>query len=684
MNYTYSNPILGVYYYPRADWTPQQIEHDLDVFKACGLACIWLFFDPFYDANNSAGLGDLLDHAHKISLSVVPALGQFLQLKDHPEVKIVNADGTTSDDPRYWNMGCFRHPTLLELATNRATGFFRDFGDDPALYRIDGQPLMNFVHEAYYRNSVPEFGGGHMKPNCYCDYCKAAWREYLSAHQLNPNTPPPIDDRDPVIWQQWWDCHADAIPEFLHQVIQATKTSHPVWSTHECNDFYPASWQSVYTGNDWWRMGAVLDFGHEDMYPLEFDTRYACYVYDYAKDIMRSAMGFQGLITANGQAFNSWLGYQLPENSMSEQIYSALAHGALGLVWWTELPGIAGNTDYHMKRPPEQADLDQIRYRMIRKTTQANAEYAALVKMLEGYRLSQAKIALLYSWTTMGAELEDNHTYDTLLMYQLLVQLGYPVDIVSETQVSNGVLAERGYQALFALGCAALPPSVHDALLDFAEHGGMLFADYAPPLNDAYPPLLGQWHTNHPQPRIYTLPDGVPVPVYLRAAPLHVPEDTEVLAHFEHGTPAICRIPKGKGTIILAGSYLGWDYTPYPGYYDLGKMFPFHIRQDAALRQFIGDLLIEANIYPPITSSHPDVEVAVWSKSDDSAHIVLVINHLQSTEETTVTLPVNGSNWQVWTALDKQPVPTAQTEQGLAWNVSLERLQGCAFLVQHP
>lgn len=262
--------------------------------------------------------------------------------------------------------------------------------------------------------------------------------------------------------------------------------------------------------------------------------------------------------------------------------------------------------------------------------------------------------------------------------------MGYPVDLLSEAQVSSGILAQRSYQAVFALGCAALPQSVHDALLDFAERGGLLIADHAPYLNDAYPPLLGQWRTNHPQPRIYTLPDGIPVPVYLRANPLHVPEDTEVLAHFEHGTPAICRIPQGKGTIILAGSYLGWDYTTYPGYYDLGKMFPFHVRQDAALRQFIGGLLVEADIHPPITSSHPDVEVAVWAKPDSSAHIVLVINHLQSSEETTVTLPINGSNWQVLTALDNQPVPLSQMEQGIAWNVSLERLQGCAFLVQRP
>jgi hypothetical protein len=408
----HQEPILGMYYYPDlSKWGDSLIERDLTEIALVGIRAVWLFYDRYYADNEVEKLRQFLDSAHKHGLSVVPVLGLFLQLNDHPEVKIVNADGSTSDDPRYWNMGCFRHPKVFELAAAHAQGFFRDFAEHSALYRIEGLPVMSFVHEAYYRNSVPEFGGGPMQPNCYCPHCRAAFRTYLAERGLNPDIEPPKDSSDPALWQHWLNCHAEAIPDFLRRLITATKAQTPLWATHECNDFYPASWQSVYTGNDFWRMGAVLDFGHEDMYPLEFDHRYQCYVYDYTKDVMRSAVGFEKLITANGQAFNSWAGHRLPENSMSEQVYSCLAHGALGLAWWGEW---------------RETDPDK-RYEMLRKTARPNAEYLALVRQLEGFVLERAPVALLYAWTTMSQALNDEHTYDTLLTYMMLIQSGYAV-----------------------------------------------------------------------------------------------------------------------------------------------------------------------------------------------------------------------------------------------------------------
>lgn len=662
------NPILGVYY---SFWKTQQdqslMRADLDVMADCHLQSIWLFFDPFYHNNNIDELRELLDYAHEVGLQIIPVLGQFMQLEDNPASKIVNADGTTSDNPRFWNMGCFRQPYLLERATARATGFFRDFGDHPALYRLDGKAVMSFVHEAYYRNNVPEFGGGEMQPSCYCDHCRAAFREYLAARGLDPDTEPPVDNRDPVVWQLWQDCHAEAIPDFLHKLITATKAHTPLLATHECNDFYPASWQSVYTGNDWWRMGAVLDFGHEDMYPLEFDTRYVCYVFNYAKDIMRSAMGFDGLITANGQAFNSWLGYPIPDNSMSEQVYSALAHGALGLAWWPQLWRRDGD---------EQAD----RYDLLRQTTQPNIEYMTLVKKLAGYQLARAKVALLYSWTTMSQELADNHSYDCLLLYMLLTQLGHPVDILSEQQVIDGVLQAREYGALVVPGCAALPTAVHEALNAFTQAGGLLIADYAPHLNDEFPPACSQWRgTAQAQARLYTLPFNRHVPIQLQAGVLTPPDDAVVLAHYADGGPAICQIAQGAGHIILAGSYLGWDYSNYPGYYDLGKMFPFHVRQEAPLRQFVAELLHDADIEPPATSTNPHVEVGVWHNEDRSSFIVLVINHLQTVEHTTVTLAVDAGEWTVRRLVADEAVSHQPGTDGLTWNVDLDGLQGVAF-----
>ena len=616
----HSNPIIGIYYYPHPEHMDDAlIAQDLAEVKNAHLRSIWLFFDPFYEHDAVDRLRTLLDEAHHLELTIVPVLGQYLQLHDHPEVKIVNADGTTSDNPRYWNMGCFNHPTVLELASARAVGFLCDFGAHPALYLLDGKPLMSFAHETYFRNSVPEFGGKAMQPNCYCEHCLAAWRDYLAAHDL-PQVEAPRTPDDPVVWQRWLDFHAGIIPRFLRHVIDTTKAQTPLWSTHELNDFYPASWQCVYVGVDWWAMGGECDFGHEDMYPLEFDHRYVCYVYDYAKDVMRSALGWDKLMTAHGQAFNSWLGYEIPPNSMSEQIYSCLAHDTLGLAWWGQWP---------WDTTPDE------RYRLLRQTRQYNVEYEKLVRQLAGFELERARIALLYSWTTMGQALQDDPSHDVLHAYMMLVQHGYPVDLVSEAQVAGGVLAARGYEAVLAMGASALPEAVADAICAFAEAGGLVIADYAPYLNDAFPPLFAEWRgAAETKPRIYTLPDGAPVPVQVAAASLNPPEGADIIARFEDGTPAICRFALGQGSVILAGSYLGWDYTNFPGYYDLAAMFPYHIRRDGALLTWLGEQL--AHIAPPARSEHPDVEVALWRKSGEDEGLLLVINHLQEPVETTV------------------------------------------------
>ncbi|MCC6976317.1 MAG: hypothetical protein IT322_20100 [Anaerolineae bacterium] len=663
----FQTPILGFYYYPRPQkWTDALIGADLHELAKAGIRQVWLFYDPYYDLEAGERLRWLMDECQRLGLTVVPCLGQFLQLETHPEVKIVNGDGSTSDDPRYWNMGCFRHPKVFELAVERSTRFFREFSDHPALYRWDGIPAMNFVHEAYYRNSVPEFGGEAMKPNCYCEHCREAFRRYLNARGLDPALEPPRDPADPVLWQHWLNCHAEAIPEFLVRLIAATKAVTPLWATHECNDFYPASWQCVYTGNDFWRMAPVLDFGHEDMYPLEFDHRYQCYVYNYTKDVLRSAIGFDKLITANGQAFNSWLGYRLPENSMSEQIYSCIAHGALGLVWWGEFPG---------------EDPDQ-RYHMLRKTTEPNAQYETLVRQLEGLQPEPASIALLYSWTTMSQARTDDHTYDTLLTYQMLSQSGYRVDVLSEGQVEAGVLKARNYRAFGVMGASALPPGVRLAVDQFVRDGGLLLTDYAVPLDTADSPftaLYPGWHSRSGEtPRAYTLSEGIPVAVQLKGMRLILPKGAEILGAFEDGSPALCRIKQGQGQIILVGSYLGWDYTNYPGYYDLSAMFPFHIRRDAALRVWLAQTLSAAGISPRIASTHADVETALWWSADQRKALLVVINHLQQTVQTEVEM-ITESYTNLREALTGKSLSPKVQMGKVSFPVQLAPLEGRAF-----
>jgi hypothetical protein len=272
----------------------------------------------------------------------------------------------------------------------------------------------------------------------------------------------------------------------------------------------------------------------------------------------------------------------------------------------------------------------------------------------------------------MSQALNDEHTYDTLLTYMMLVQSGYPMALLSEEQVAQGLLETRGYKALLAMGCSALPTAVHQAIDRFVNQGGLLIADYAPTLNDSFRPLhtVGR-NTASARPRFYTLPDRVPVAVQVGGAPLYPPKEARIIAQFNDGSPAICRFARGQGTVVLAGSYLGWDYSSYPGYYDLAAMFPFYIHRDEAVRRWLAQTLEEAGIVPPVRSTHPDVEAALWHTADRSEVMLIAVNHLQEAVETTLQIP---GDWAGREALTDQPVRWAE---GL--HVSLKPLEGRAF-----
>jgi len=165
--------------------------------------------------------------------------------------------------------------------------------------------LVCFIHEAYYRTDVPEFSGGPLKPCCYCKYYVENFREtmkmkYGSIKKFNlghqtifenwDSLELPKEPSNPSLWKELFDYHAEIIPNFLAELIGYAKNITPIVSTHELNDFYPCTDQCVYSGNDIWRMARFIDVGHEDMYPLEFDHRYVIYVYDYIKDLLRTAM----------------------------------------------------------------------------------------------------------------------------------------------------------------------------------------------------------------------------------------------------------------------------------------------------------------------------------------------------------------------------------------------------------
>jgi len=677
----FDDPIVAAYFHILARLkNNDEIDRYLKALRDAEVSGIWLFVRNV----DRQKLDHFLDQAHEKGMKVVPVFQPNVSIKEHPEVKIVCSDGSTSDNPRYSNIGCFNHPYLMEKAKEMIAEFLEHHKDHPVLYSIGGLPLLSFIHEAYYRTDVPEFGGGPFKPCCYCRCCIQDFRETMkqkygdigalnSRHQTGfaswEDLQPPREPSNASFWKEWFDYHAEIIPNFLRKLIEYARSITPIASTHELNDFYPCTYQCVYSGNDLWRMAAVLDVGHEDMYPLEFDHRYVIYVYEYPKDALRTAMGFDKLYTGNGQSFNSWLGYKVPPESMSEQIYSTLAHGALGLVWWVDW----GNLD------------------LWSKTTNHNKEFSKLVKALRNYELSRAEISLIYPWTSMELKTDDTYSMDNMLFYMALIRSGFPVDIVSEDQIAEGLLEKRGYKVVCAVGCPTLPPEVATKIQDFVRKGGTLIADYegegVDEFRSVYPDLIDQPVADY---TIYTVRtnlqslrelDGKIIPVSNRCEKLMAPQNAEVLATFENGDAAIIRTMDGKGSVFKVGSLLGWDYSNYPGHYDFAAMFPFLIRRNETVRKLISGLLKETGVQPPVESSNPDVEVGAWKA--ENKRLVIVVNHLDRPSETRVSVdPGREGKFKVW-EIHTGDVAESRSQDGrVIFDVNLTDFRGKAFVLE--
>jgi hypothetical protein len=677
----FDDPIVAPYFFvaprPKMD---DDLEKYVKAIKDAKARSIWIFVQ-----RAKPGRLDLfMDLAQKEGLTVVPVLFPEVSIIKHPEVRIISADGSISDDPRYWNIGCYNHPYVIEKSKEAVKNFLSRYKDHPALYKINGRPLVSFIHEAYYRTDVPEFGGGHLKPCCYCEHCIESFRETMkqkfrqvenfnSRHKTDfadwALLEPPREPSNASFWKEWLDYHAEIIPSYLRMLIEYANTIMRITSTHELNDFYPCSYQCVYSGNDIWRMAKVLDIGHEDMYPLEFDHRYVIYIYDYIKDALRTAMGFDKLYTANGQSFNSWLGYKVPPASMFEQVYSCLIHGALGIVWWVDW----GNLD------------------LWAKTKRPNEEYTQLVGALRDYELSKAEIVLIYPWTGMELKTDDAYSMDNLLFYMALVRSGFPVDIVSEQQIAEDLLQKRRYKAVCAVGCPVLPPKVADKIREFVKDGGMLIQDYegegVGEYHSIYPQLAEPSSADH---IIYTVETDLPllselngriIPVGNKSEKLKSSANSTVIAKFEDGDPAVIQNNEGKGKVIKVGSLLGWDYSNYPGHYDFAVMFPLLIRRNETVRKLVAKILNTAGVQPPAESSNANVEVGTWRGKDKL--MLFAVNHLDQPSETVIAAKVEPENrYDVQEFFTEKHVDSKPNGNWIGFKAKLSNFQGKAYTIK--
>jgi hypothetical protein len=677
------SPLIGAYYFFRGDQA--RARSDMKILRDAGVNHLWLFIDDYFRKDGPKPItefDEFLQSMKECGMKFIPVIGQFISITEHPEVRIKVGDGTFSSDPRYWNMGCFRHPVNLGWAIHEIVQFLRAYREHPLVCRIQGKIPMSFVHEAYYRTDTPEMGGNNMRPNCYCEYCTRSFLQFLTEKYKSPAeynrthaTPirewadiqfPLGPEPDTRLWLDWVEHHSLAIPEFLQQLIAAAQQEAPIYSTHECNDFYPGSWQTVLTGNHLWRMADTIDFGHEDMYPLEFDQQYQIYIYGLMKDLMRSAMDFSRPYTSNGQAFTPWvIEAQLPENSMVEQAYTSLIHGVSGLVWW-----LGKNLE------------------LWKQTKESNAILDYWLSRLDELEPETPRVALFYSYTTLALDLHDRHTMDLQLIYTALCQIGIPVDIITETQIAQGILDRQKYQMIILPGVSSLESGMNQALLAYIETGGTVLSDYSGESNPGYAPFVAWKSDSTSMPRFYRTtevltPAGLELFVPVETPAVGIPDFNpgtvkRILATFDNGLPAVVRWEYGKGKLIAAGSLLGIDFANYPGHIHLSKMFPFLIRMNRDARTLVKILCRDCGITPAAESDNPNVELGVFDMAAGGCRLCMAVNHLPEPVMARIKIP---KATKLLETIGAQ-VTSQSDGHDLAVEVRLDGLSGAWFTFQ--
>jgi len=570
-----------------------------------------------------------LDEAAKLGVAVMLEPTYEPDLDAHPEMRNLTSEGNPSTRK---NGFCYRNAAYLSDLEEYIAEVCRHFMGHPAVLHHKGRPVLAVGHEMQYQISTQDGHGGAVAAmTCYCRDCVEGFKEQLATRyrdadaynrlhrktvrRLSQVTPPWRPESDRVLWQEWVDYHAEAIPQAITVQRRIIEREVPgALVTHEINDWYPNAWDSVYTGDHFWKMGAVLEHAFNDQYPMEWapGSLWRIYLYTFTQDVTQSAIGFARSFWTNGQAFPSWQGNftEPPEVGHVEQVYSALIHGANGLIWWT-----GGN--------------------LLRSTKRASAEMIRLVEIIGDARPVKDPIALLVPWTTYAQTRSSDRGDDLMSAYQLLSRLGYQIETVDEGQVARGILRERGYKALCTWGNSSLLPAARERIERFVRDGGFLLADYGDEDTEPYSPAFPDVTSpNRTTSLTYRLEDETVVLVRARGQGLRRRAGCEILARFADGMPAIVRYHHGSGTILRAGSLIGVDYAAGMGLYDWTHQE--RIRIEPAIEALVGNELVLQSILPIAHPDNPNIEAALFRI--DGHMMLLAVNHLRHPAKATIAI----------------------------------------------
>ena len=517
----------------------------------------------------------------RILLSTGAAAPPLWLARQYPDVRLLSSRGERYPLGGTYHWYCIHHPgyrgeqeRFLRALVAWAVRQPEHFG-----WQISNELGFPFL---------PTREAGRLDLHCYCDHCQARFRQWLqerygslealteawtwsaTTHVYNDwldVTPPemrPLSWSSVTRWMDWrlfWQDSFAAYARWQHDLIRQADSDHP--TTANLINFHSNDRFGALVGIDHWKLAQAVDHIGYDWYPG---------LHQAARSIPRSIFLDHGRSVARSTGRDLWVpelesgpigGWVLGplHNTSSDDIlryiFECLGHDAKLILYmpWKEW-------DYQPIRWGAIVDLDSNPTPRTEASTIAGRYMRNNAPFLLSAHVPQGQVALLDSkangilFTGLGDE-------ETLFeaqrgAYQSFWEQGYTVDFISPEHLR--ATGASGYAAVCLPLVAALDAATAEALRSFTERGGLVVGSASCSMLDE----RGWYHHQLPMPglrevfglnvRSVERSDDIDVRFegqghagYLQRETIEPDADTEILARFGDGHPAVTLHHYGAG-----------------------------------------------------------------------------------------------------------------------------------------
>lgn len=686
-----SSFLIGSSYYPpfhsAEDWekdTTNMRLAGLNMIRTAELLASWDYMEPRRGHAEWDWLDRLFELAQKNDLQMVLGTGScnppIWMMESYPDLQKVSREGMKYPLNTVWGWACTNHPGLRDEVSRWIHLLLERYGSHPSLYcwQIDNQIGH---HNAFT-------GSEHSHPRqygywCYCNHCSGlfntwiqnkykdietlnetwAWDpthyRYYDWHQITPPRSMPAEWGNNTAWIDYRLFVKASLADYIRFQHDLIKSVDPQQLT--MHNLYDCLRPDLGARNEpnHWDIAEIPDIIGHDIYPSENDYKkdpsYTSWFFDFAYSIAHhndKSMWVPELESGPIGGYSAGPNFATSALDIKRFNIACLGHGAKNMLYqgyrdWNCIPLTWGAlVDFHGE--------PTARYH-------AAAEIIQIVRDHEQFFLQalppQAEIGIYYTHENVIAldgQANEAFLYKALRgAHYALWQQGYTVQFVEPRFLGTPT---ADYKVILLPFLMVLPQGQASKLANFVEQGGTLIGfaklghldergwawDDRP--GAGLTSLFGARETHievfrepHDKTAIQVQPDsplfaGITdkrLAGYWHRQEWELASDTEVLAVFTDGAPAIIRRSHGQGQAILMATHL--------------DMAAWEFKNDA-VKKFFGNLVASCGVKKHLMITGEDQEtlnerVDAHLLLGDNQAAVLINNEGDGAVEIVVTLP---------------------------------------------